>query len=373
MFPRRRDQKRVGIHRRVSLNAAAGAVCKPLEFGPEFHFKLEQRGTMALLQSCVVLIVAGLSGFAVSGCGSKTNGNDTAVGGATGGSSHSESTDGSGAGGANNTGGALGSGGANNTGGAIASGGSSGSSGGSGGGGSSSGGSSSGSVPGTGGTTSVGGTSNSGTSGTAVFCTVNGKQVPEGLAYYNKCNGCYCQQGGVWCTGVSCPTAGSTLYSCPDGLTKVTYGNIGGMGLYHESSVMDPTAWTYTHARVYDASTNPSLSCTVAMPICYSMSGIVLNDLKTDFAAAEVSAAFAASTPPLYGLDTRPVDGAVFSITRSDGHGVLVGSACPTPASASCVPIPDAVQKLADDLRYLDREMLQMQSPPLADCAVFTN
>jgi len=141
VFPRRRDQKRVGIHRRVSLNAAAGAVCKPLEFGPEFHFKLEQRGTMALLQSCVVLIVAGLSGFAVSGCGSKTNGNDTAVGGATGGSSHSESTGGSGAGGISNLGGVPGSGGANNTGGAIASGGSSSSSSGgsSGGGGSGSG------------------------------------------------------------------------------------------------------------------------------------------------------------------------------------------------------------------------------------------
>jgi hypothetical protein len=309
-------------------------------------------------------------GLSASGGTGQTGVHNTGGAGDVGGFSSIDG--GSGTGGSTSTGGVINTGGISNIGGAttgsaLAAGGMSSAS-------SSIGGASStGGVSITGGVSSTGGVASSGTTGTAKSCLVNGKQVPnEALAYYDKCNACYCSQGGIWCNAVSCPAPGSSLYSCPDTLVKLTYGNIGGNALYQDSSTMDPTAWTYTHTRTYANSTLQSLTCTVPMPICYSGSGTVLNNLKTDLATTEVGAALALATPPLLGNDPRPVDGTVFSILRSDGHGILVGGTCPSTGSGSCNPIPANVQKLVDDLKYLDRQILELQSPPLADCAVFS-
>ena len=134
---------------------------------------------------------------------------------------------------------------------------------------------------------------------------------------------------------------------------------------------MKPDAWSYTHSRIYVDGSTPGLTCTVSMPTCYAGAEAVLTRLRDDLAAPDVTGAFALSTTPLFGQDMRPVDGTVFSIVRSDGHGILVGSPCPSAGAGSCTPIPASVQQLVDDLQYLDRQMLELQPPQSTACAVF--
>jgi len=71
---------------------------------------------------------------------------------------------------------------------------------------------------------------------------------------------------------------------------------------------------------------------------------------------ADVVAAFASASTPVYGEDSRPVDGTVFRITRN-GKSIDVGSPCGSPAPA-CVAIPPGVNALASVLRSLDTQEL---------------
>jgi hypothetical protein len=197
---------------------------------------------------------------------------------------------------------------------------------------------------------------------------INGRQVPNGArAYYLNCNACYCSAqappGRIWCNGSGCPAPDAGLYTCPTGLTTLTYGPTGGFIAYRDSSTISPTAWSYTHSRTYVDASTPTLTCTMSLPPCYSASGEVFGRLKNDLAAPEVADAFALSTAPLFGQDLRPVDGSVFSVVRSDGRGILVGSPCPSGSTSTCTPIPTSVQQLVDDLRYLDQQILEMQPP----------
>jgi hypothetical protein len=211
----------------------------------------------------------------------------------------------------------------------------------------------------------------------ALFCTVNGRQVPNGArAYYLNCNACYCNaqvsRGGIWCNSSGCPAPDAGLYACPTGLLSLTYGPTGGFVAYQESSTMNPATWSYTHSRTTMDASTPTLTCTMSLPPCYSSSGEVFGRLNTDLAAPEVADAFARSATPLFGQDLREVDGSVFSVVRSDGHEILVGSPCPSGSTSTCTPIPAGIQQLVDDLKYLDQQILEMQPPGSATaCAVF--
>ena len=58
-----------------------------------------------------------------------------------------------------------------------------------------------------------------------------------------------------------------------------------------------------------------------------------------------------------YGVDSRPVDGTVFRITRN-GKSIDVGGACGSSPAPACVPIPPGVDALASALRSLDTQEL---------------
>lgn len=204
-------------------------------------------------------------------------------------------------------------------------------------------------------------------------CTWRGKTIAAGeIAYYDNCNACSCATTGMglFCTSSGCPSLDSGLSQCT--LSAVlTYGFSGGRVAYQDSSTVDASASTYRHTRTY-TNTTPSLICEMPLMPCYAGSGIVMNRLRIDLAAPEVSAAFALVQPPVFGQDMRPVDGTVFSVTRSDGRGLLVGSSCPAASTGACTAIPASVQALVDDLKYLDRQMLEL-NPNLPDsCAAFT-
>jgi hypothetical protein len=207
------------------------------------------------------------------------------------------------------------------------------------------------------------------------FCTWRGKQIADGeLAYYDNCNGCYCSAsgasgGGIWCTSSGCPAPDAGLYRCSLA-TFLTYGLLGGRVVYSDSSTVDTSAWTYTHKRTYPDATL-ALTCEMPLMPCYAVSGMVMNRLAADLAAAEVTAAFTLAQAPLFGRDMRPMDGPIFSVVRSDGHGILVGNPCPTPSTDSCTAIPASVQALVDDLESLDRQMLELNPSLPAQCAAF--
>jgi hypothetical protein len=204
-------------------------------------------------------------------------------------------------------------------------------------------------------------------------CTWRGKTIAAGeIAYYDGCNACSCASNGIglWCTSSGCPSPDSGLSQCT--LSAVlTYGFAGGRVAFQDSSTVDASTSTYRHTRTY-TNTTPSLICEMPLMPCYASSGMVMNRLGTDLAAPEVSAAFALAQPPLFGRDMRPMDGAVFSVARSDGRGLLVGNPCPATSTGACTAIPASVQALVDDLKYLDRQMLEL-NPNLPDsCAAFT-
>ena len=82
----------------------------------------------------------------------------------------------------------------------------------------------------------------------------------------------------------------------------------------------------------------------------------MIERIKNDLADADVQAALAMPTPPLYGGDTRPVDGTIFQFLRDDGRGFLMGRACG--GATGCIDIPAGIAKLVADLRLLDTRQL---------------
>ena len=94
------------------------------------------------------------------------------------------------------------------------------------------------------------------------------------------------------------------------------------------------------------------------MPACDS-AAIDVGDIMADLADADVQRAFLPAEPPIYGVDSRPVDGQVFQVRRSTGGAFLVGGDCPiTSMASSCSPIPAGVAKLVAALRALDDQQL---------------
>ena len=144
--------------------------------------------------------------------------------------------------------------------------------------------------------------------------------------------------------------------SVPDGgcddfanLYTVSWGSNGGLVAYQDTSRLS-TPRVYEHSR--DRFTNAMpMKCQTEVAGCPSR---LITDINAGFADSSVMAALKAHA--VYGVDSRPVDGAVFRITVGNDY-VDVGSPCGSGAS-SCVAIPPAVQKLADLLMALDAQEL---------------
>jgi hypothetical protein len=77
-------------------------------------------------------------------------------------------------------------------------------------------------------------------------------------------------------------------------------------------------------------------------------------------ADADVQAALAMPAPPIYGRDTRPVDGSIFQFRRADGRGFLAGTACSSGSTLpACNDVPVGVARLVNLLRALDEQQLR--------------
>jgi hypothetical protein len=185
-----------------------------------------------------------------------------------------------------------------------------------------------------------------------VSCEWQDASVPVGGSVFNGCNTLFCLEDGWATTLLLCLVPDGGLPSCTLP-TSITFGYDGGRGSYQDQYKLDSSTGLtitrdYTGGQVDGGSVH---TCTPVLPNC-GLDGS-LSTILEDLAATDVQAAFAMPTSPLYGVDLRPVDGAILSITLASGGSVLVGSPCPSPTMSSCRPIPAGIQNLADDLMAL--------------------
>jgi len=135
------------------------------------------------------------------------------------------------------------------------------------------------------------------------------------------------------------------------------FGFIGGHVAFQDRVNLAPTA-TYRHERTPAAAGQPIVACSPALPACNTADAIDVSDVMRDMYDTDVQAAFAQVVSRLFGVDTRPSDGSVFSVVRVDGRGFAVGNPC-TAGATSCVAIPAGVARLVATLRALDEQQLK--------------
>ncbi len=140
------------------------------------------------------------------------------------------------------------------------------------------------------------------------------------------------------------------------------YGDIGGLRAFVERTILQPGN-QYTHLRRTVVGAPPLASCSPPLPACGSPQVITASDVQLrDLADPDVRAALGQATPPLYGRDTRPVDGTVFELVRDDGRGFLVGQECQgNSGPGTCRAIPRGIAQLVTRLRDLDRQQLRAE------------
>jgi hypothetical protein len=183
-------------------------------------------------------------------------------------------------------------------------------------------------------------------------CRYDGRVYPVGQSFpaADGCNGCSCRSDGqVACTLIFCGAPTCALD------TTYSYGNDGGMVPFVDQvTLTPPSGYLYTRSPIR---TDPvDLSCAPPLPACADTARLDASDIMRDIANADVQAALAAAAPPLYGHDSRPVDGVVFRFTRADGHGFLAGDPCRT-TDPQC-ELPPGIEALVQDLRVLDTQQL---------------
>jgi hypothetical protein len=140
------------------------------------------------------------------------------------------------------------------------------------------------------------------------------------------------------------------------------YGDIGGLRAFVERTILQPGN-RYTHVRRAVVGAPPLASCAPPLPACGAADAVTAFDIEQrDLADPDVRAALAQSNPPLYGRDSRPVDGTVFEFAREDGRGFLVGQECQgNSGPGTCRAIPRGIAQLVSRLRDLDRQQLRAE------------
>jgi hypothetical protein len=160
-------------------------------------------------------------------------------------------------------------------------------------------------------------------------------------------------------SGPDAPRGPDAPHAC-DFSTSYEYGDIGGLRAFVERTILEPGN-KYTHLRRGTVLGPPLISCSPPLPSCGALDIITAYDIEVhDLGDPDVLAALAQPTPPLFGRDTRPVDGVVFEFVRKDGRGFLVGSACPgNSGQGNCRDIPRGIAQITARLRELDRQQLR--------------
>jgi hypothetical protein len=186
----------------------------------------------------------------------------------------------------------------------------------------------------------------------------------------SDCNTCYCTAAGTYaCTTIACPTVieGGTTAACSLA-GDYDYGDEGGnAAVYNRSYLSTPATYQYQRQPADDATS--TIVCTLALPACGTAGAIDPTDIDTAVADPDVRAALAMATPPVYGHDSRPVDGTVFSFRSAAGGGLAVGGTCGS-GETGCTPPPAGVARLVTLLRMLDQQELSSPActaarPPL--------
>ncbi len=141
---------------------------------------------------------------------------------------------------------------------------------------------------------------------------------------------------------------------CPGALPEeVRYGSLGGNAPARDELSLRPPSTLVILRTFVDAS---PVRCETSLPPCATPNEIDLGEVAAALGDPDVSAAFEAARTMggsvLYGYDSRPVDGTVFSVVRG-GATVLVGDTCRVGMGAACVPVPLGVQRLVDVLNGL--------------------
>lgn len=193
--------------------------------------------------------------------------------------------------------------------------------------------------------------------GTGGTCSYGGMAYPVGTSFPSSdgCNTCSCTAGGqIVCTLRACPIDAGAPACAFD--TTYRFGQTGGHVAYEDQVTLTPPA-SYQHSRTPINTDPPTLSCAPALPACNTATAIDVSDVMRDIADPDVQKALAMATPPLYGRDTRPSDGSVFSFERNDKRGFLVGSPCT--GAAACTDIPPGITRLVETLRALDQQQLK--------------
>jgi hypothetical protein len=153
--------------------------------------------------------------------------------------------------------------------------------------------------------------------------------------------------------------------ACTLGDTYV-FGQDGGLVAFSDESTLSPPAhYARKRTSFRGADGGATMECAPALPACGANDVISVLDLTRDLANADVVAAFALATAPVYGRDSRPVDGQIFFVRRGDGRTLYVGRDCGAGASG-CVAVPRGLRVLADQLTALASQMLAKP-----ECAAF--
>jgi hypothetical protein len=143
--------------------------------------------------------------------------------------------------------------------------------------------------------------------------------------------------------------------SC-DFSTSYDYGQVGGFVAWSARSYLSPgNRYRYVRSPVRGA--GPETSCAPSLPTCGALDVITAYDIEAhDLMNAEVRAALAEASPPLFGYDQRPVDGQVFELKTASGSSFLVGADCGT--RADCRAIPPGIKQIRERLLALDAQQL---------------
>jgi hypothetical protein len=186
-------------------------------------------------------------------------------------------------------------------------------------------------------------------------CTWQGKVIPVGqqVDAGDGCNICECTVAGIACTGRACfpPDAPTLVCSLPSALT---FGSNGGKVSFQDSFALDTAGHMTVTRNYYSSMDGPSVrTCSPSLPACGASGVVSISTIAQDLTDADVQFAFGLTLSHVYGVDNRPGDGSVWSITRASGGNILVGTQCPSLNMNSCQPIPAGIQRLADDLRSL--------------------
>ena len=147
------------------------------------------------------------------------------------------------------------------------------------------------------------------------------------------------------CTGSEARDSACTL------ALSLSYGAEGGLVASSSSSAIAPPA-AYSFTQTFTRSTMPNQQCMAALPLCARDARVVTtSDLTRVLTDPVVAGAFGANMP-VFGYDSRPVDGSIFVLHRPDGQTVGIGS------SRTDTPVPPELLQAQKVLSRLDAQML---------------